>query len=60
MSPQVGRTGLQIAAWIVGVALFLLPFLDRDSAEFYLTLFCLVAGLLFGALMGFLVRRSMK
>jgi hypothetical protein len=60
MSPQAGRAGIQIAVWIVIISLLLLPFLDRSSAEFYLTAFCLIAGLVFGSVVWFLTRRSMK
>jgi hypothetical protein len=48
MPPEMGRLGLQIATWIVLVAAVLLPFLDKGSAEYIITQFSLVLGVLFG------------
>ncbi|HYG57647.1 MAG TPA: hypothetical protein VD902_06230 [Symbiobacteriaceae bacterium] len=57
MGPEVGRQALQWAAWIVVVALVLLLFLDRGSAEFVITVAALVIGLVMGAAAIFLVKR---
>jgi hypothetical protein len=59
VSPQLGRLALQSAVWIVLVATGLLFFLDKGSAEYVLTVFSLVAGLLFGITVWFLTRRAM-
>lgn len=60
ISPQMGRQALQYAAWIILVSLGLLFVLDRGSAEYYITLFSLIIGLLFAAVAFFLIRRSQR
>lgn len=60
VGPAQVRTGLQYAAWIVLVSVGLIPFLDPSQAEFFVTAFCLFAGLLFGALLLALNGRSMR
>lgn len=57
MSPELGKAALQIAAWCVLVALAMLPFLDPGSAEFIITVVSLALGLLFAAVVWFMVRK---
>lgn len=57
IGPQLGRQALQWAAWIVVVALVLLFFLDRNSAEFVITVAALVMGLVMGAVAVFVIKR---
>jgi protein-S-isoprenylcysteine O-methyltransferase Ste14 len=58
MDPQILRAGFRIAVLIAGVALFLLVFEPRDSAEFVVSAMALVIGLMFIALVAILVRFS--
>jgi hypothetical protein len=60
ISPQMARQALQYAAWIIVVAGCLLPFLDRQSAEFIITAASLAMGITFAGLVWVLTRRSMK
>jgi hypothetical protein len=55
VDPQILRAGLRIALLIAGVALFLLVFEPRDSAEFVVSAMALVIGLTFMALVAVLV-----
>lgn len=57
LPPELARVGLNIAAFIVVVSGAMLPFLDRSSAEFFITTFCLVLGLVFGAGVFYFARR---
>ena len=58
MDPQILRAGFRIAVLIAGVALLLLVFEPRDSAEFVVSAMALVIGLTFMALVAVLVRYS--
>jgi hypothetical protein len=44
MNPQLGRTAFSLAIFVVVTAALLLPFLERDSAEFVVTVLSIVAG----------------
>ncbi|HEY8758330.1 MAG TPA: hypothetical protein VIM83_04360 [Candidatus Limnocylindria bacterium] len=55
MDPQILRAGFRIALLIAGVALFLLVFEPRDSAEFVVSAMALIIGLTFMALVAVLV-----
>ncbi|HET9222302.1 MAG TPA: hypothetical protein VFO07_07355 [Roseiflexaceae bacterium] len=44
MSPQLGRTAFSLAIFITVTGALLLPFLERDSAEFVVTVLSIVAG----------------
>ena len=48
LPPELTKVGYGIAAFIVVVSAAMVPFLDRSSAEYFLTTFCLVLGLVFG------------
>jgi len=58
VDPQILRAGFRIALLIAGVALFLLVFEPRDSAEFVVSAMALVIGLTFMALVAVLVSYS--
>jgi hypothetical protein len=60
MSPEMGRQALQYAAWIILVAVGLLCFLDRNSAEFIITAVSLMIGLVMAAVAWFVIRRSQR
>ncbi|MEA2660642.1 MAG: hypothetical protein QOH08_214 [Chloroflexota bacterium] len=55
MDPQILRAGFRIAVLVAGVALLLLIFEPRDSAEFVVSAMALVIGLTFMALVAVLV-----
>ena len=55
MDPQILHAGFRIALLIAGVALFLLVFEPRDSAEFVVSAMALIIGLTFMALVAVLV-----
>jgi hypothetical protein len=44
MSPQVGRAAFALAIFVTVTSALLLPFLDRGSAEFVVTVLSLIAG----------------
>ncbi len=44
MNPQTGRAAFSIAAFITVTGLLLLPFLERDSAEFVVTVLAVIVG----------------
>lgn len=56
MDSGIGRAGFQIGFYIVFVSGILLLFLDRGSAEFAITVFSFVLGLLFLVLITVWVR----
>ena len=58
MDPQILRAGFRIAVLIAGVAVMLLVFEPRDSAEFVVSAMALVIGLTFMTLVAVLVRYS--
>ncbi len=55
MDPQILRAGFRIAVLVAGVALLLMIFEPRDSAEFVVSAMALVIGLAFMSLVGVLV-----
>jgi hypothetical protein len=44
MSPQTGRAAFALAIFVAVTSALLLPFLERDSAEFVVTVLSLIAG----------------
>ncbi|HEV2010321.1 MAG TPA: hypothetical protein VGS17_04760 [Candidatus Limnocylindria bacterium] len=58
MDPQILRAGFRVAVLVAGVALLLLIFEPRDSAEFVVSAMALVIGLTFMSLAAVLVRYS--
>lgn len=60
LPPELARMGLGIAAFIVVVSATMLPFLDRQSSEFFITGFTLALGLVFGAGVWFFAKRRPK
>lgn len=56
MSPQTGRAGFTLAIFITATGALLLPFLERDSAEFVVTVLAIGAGALTLALIAVLTR----
>jgi len=44
MNPQIGRAAFSLAIFITVTGLLLLPFLDRNSAEFVVTVLAIIAG----------------
>jgi hypothetical protein len=44
MSPQVGRAAFALAIFVAVTGVLLLPFLDRNSAEFVVTVLSIIAG----------------
>lgn len=60
MSPDIGKAAFRIAAFIVVSASVLLFFLDRDTAEFYITVASLVLGLLMVLVIWLFIRFGSK
>jgi hypothetical protein len=56
MSPQVGRAAFTLAVFITVTAALLLPFLERNSAEFVVTVLSIAAGGLTIVLIAILAR----
>lgn len=53
MDPQILKTAFRIGALIFGLAVLMLPFQERSSAEFVVSVLAAVVGLLFlGAVWG--------
>ena len=44
MSPQLGRAAFALAIFVTVTGALLLPFLERESAEFVVTALSIVAG----------------
>ena len=44
MNPQIGRAAFAVAVFVTLTGALLLPFLERDSAEFVVTVLSIVAG----------------
>ena len=44
MSPQLGRAAFGVASFVIVTGALLLPFLERDSAEFVVTVLSIIAG----------------
>jgi hypothetical protein len=55
VDPQILRAGFRVAVLVAGVALLLLIFEPRDSAEFVVSAMALVIGLAFMSLVAVLV-----
>lgn len=55
MDPQILRAGFRVAVLVAGLALLLLIFEPRDSAEFVVSAMALVIGLTFMSLVALLV-----
>jgi hypothetical protein len=56
MNPQIGRSAFALAIFVTASGLLLLPFLDRDSAEFVVTVLAVGAGALTIVLIAILAR----
>ena len=56
MNPQTGRIGFTMAVFITVTSVLLLPFLERDSAEFVVTVLSIITGLVMIALIAILAR----
>ncbi len=56
MSPQIGRAAFSIAIFIVIMGCMLLPSLERDSAEFVVTVLSIGIGLVMILLVAVLAR----
>jgi hypothetical protein len=56
MNPQTGRAAFSLAIFITVAGLLLLPFLERGSAEFVVTVLSIVAGGLMILLIAILAR----
>jgi hypothetical protein len=56
MNPQIGRVGFSLAIFVSATGLLLLPFLERDSAEFVVTVLAIAAGGLTMLLIAILAR----
>jgi hypothetical protein len=44
MNPEIGRAGFSLAIFVTVTSMLLLPFLERDSAEFVVTVLAIAAG----------------
>ena len=44
MNPQIGRAAFNLAIFVTVTGALLLPFLERDSAEFVVTVLSMIAG----------------
>ncbi|HJZ45997.1 MAG TPA: hypothetical protein VKE41_02485 [Roseiflexaceae bacterium] len=44
MNPQMGRAAFTMAIFVTVTSALLLPFLERDSAEFVVTVLALITG----------------
>ena len=44
MNPQMGRAAFAVASFVTITGVLLLPFLERDSAEFVVTVLSIIAG----------------
>ena len=44
MNPQLGRAAFAVASFVTVTGMLLLPFLERDSAEFVVTVLSIIAG----------------
>ncbi|MFL5804731.1 MAG: hypothetical protein ACJ8CR_23680 [Roseiflexaceae bacterium] len=56
MNPQIGRAAFALAIFVAVTGLLLLPFLERDSAEFVVTVLGIAAGALTILLIAILAR----
>jgi len=60
MDPQMGRAVFRIAFYVAFTAAVLLLFLEPGSAEFGVALLTLLVGLIFIAVVVFVLRRSSR
>lgn len=60
MGSGIGRAGFHMAFYIVFVTGILLLFLERGSAEFAITLFTFVLGLIFLSIVVIIVRYTQR
>ncbi len=58
MSPELGQAWFRIAVFITLVSAVLIPFQKPGSAEFVISVVSLMIGLIFIAVVAFVVRRS--
>ncbi len=58
MSPELGQAWFRIAVFIALVSAVLIPFQKPGSAEFVISVVSLMIGLIFIAVVAFVVRRS--
>jgi hypothetical protein len=58
MAPDAGKAAFTLAVFITLVALLILPFQPRESAEFVVTVMALAVGLVFLLAVIVVVRRS--
>jgi hypothetical protein len=58
MAPDAGKAAFTLAVFITLVALLILPFQPRESAEFVVTVMALTVGLVFLLAVIVVVRRS--
>jgi hypothetical protein len=56
MNPQIGRAAFTLAVFVTVTGALLLPFLERDSAEFVVTVLSIIAGGLTIVLIAILAR----
>jgi hypothetical protein len=56
MNPQTGRAAFALASFVAVTGVLLLPFLERDSAEFVVTVLSIIAGGLTIVLIAILAR----
>jgi hypothetical protein len=56
MNPQTGRIAFTMAVFITLSGVLLLPFLERNSAEFVVTVLSIITGLVMIALIAILAR----
>jgi diacylglycerol kinase len=57
-TPELGQAAFRIASFLVVVSLGLLLVLDRNSAEFVVTVITLLLGLIFGVVIVVVARRE--
>lgn len=60
MNPQLGRAGLNLGVWVTLVSGTLLFFNERDTAEFYISLFTFLIGALFTIGIAIAIKRGQK
>lgn len=57
MNPQIGRAAFKIAFFVTFTSLCLLPFVGRDTPEFFVTTLTILIGLVFMGIIILVVRR---
>lgn len=58
MSPESGQAWFRIGVFLVLMSLIILPFLERDSAEFVVDVLALIIGLLILGLVVLIIKLS--